>query len=90
MLFVEFSLYLASRFVGKLEEMVFVKLELKKGLEGVKEFQVVTKMCQTKRLLDHSLNLVHLEEKHIHPIGELFFSGWGIKRAFSDLFRCRS
>ena len=40
--------------------MVFVKFELKKVLLEVKEFQVVTKMCQMKRLLDHLLNLVHL------------------------------
>ena len=39
---------------------MFVKFELKKGLKEVKEFQVVTKMCQMKRLLDHLLNLVRL------------------------------
>ena len=44
---------------------MFVKFELKKGLKGVKEFQVVTRMCQMKRILDHSLNLVRLEEKHV-------------------------
>ena len=38
-----------------------MKFEFKKGLEGVKEFPVVTKMCQMKRLLDHSLNLARLE-----------------------------
>ena len=47
--------------------MVFVKFELKKGLKGVKEFQVVTKMCEMKRPLDHSLNLVRHEEKHVSP-----------------------
>ena len=35
---------------------MFVKFELKKRLSEVKEFQVVTKMCQMKRLVDHSLN----------------------------------
>ena len=39
---------------------MFAKFELKKGLKEVKEFQVVTKMCQMKRLLDHLLNLVRL------------------------------
>ena len=43
---------------------MFVSFELKKGLKGVKEFQVVTKMCRMKPLLDHSLNLVRLMEKH--------------------------
>ena len=63
MLFVEFSLY----FSENLKEKMFVKLELKNGLKEVKEFQVVTKMCQMKRQLDHSLNLVRLEEKHVSP-----------------------
>ena len=63
MLFVVFSL--ASRFVGKFGNGVCVKIELLKGLKGVKEFQVVTKMCRMKRLLDRSLNLVRLEEKHV-------------------------
>ena len=40
-----------------------MKFELKRGLKGLKDFQVLTKMCQIKRLLDHSLNLVRLEEK---------------------------
>ena len=44
---------------------MFVKFELKKGLKGVKEFQVVTKMSRVKRLLSHSLNSVRLEEKHM-------------------------
>ena len=47
--------------------MSFVKFELKKRLKEVKGFQVVTKMCQKKRLLDHSLNLVRFEEKHVSP-----------------------
>ena len=42
-----------------------MKFELKRGLKGLKDFQVLTKMCQIKRLLDHSLNLVRLEEKHV-------------------------
>ena len=37
-----------------------MKFEFEKGLKGVKEFQLVTKMCQMKLLLDHSLNLVRL------------------------------
>ena len=37
---------------------MFVKFELTKGLKGVKEFQVVTKIYRMKRLLDHSLDLV--------------------------------
>ena len=61
MLFVEFSLYLASRFVGKFEEVGFVRFDLTKKLKGVKEFLVVTKLCQMKRLLDRLLNLVRLE-----------------------------
>ena len=44
-----------------------MKLELKKGLKEAKEFQVVRRMCQMKVLLDHSLNLVRLEEKHVSP-----------------------
>ena len=44
-----------------LEEMMCVKFELKKGLKGVKEIQVVTKLRQMKRLLDRSLNLVRPE-----------------------------
>ena len=39
---------------------MFVKFELKKGLKEVKGFQVVTKMRQMKRLLNHLLNLVRL------------------------------
>ena len=39
---------------------MFVKFESKKGLKEVKEFQVVTKMCPMKRLLDHLLNLARL------------------------------
>ena len=58
----------------------FVKLELKEGLKEMKELQVVIKMCQMKHLLDHSLNLIRLEEKHVLPIRELFCNGWGIKR----------
>ena len=42
-----------------------MRFELRKGLKGVNEFQVVTKMWRMKRLLDHSLNLVRLEEKHV-------------------------
>ena len=48
---------------------MFVKLELKKVLREVKQFQVVTKMCQMKRLLDQLLNLVR------HPKMEMFCSG---------------
>ena len=62
MLLVEFSLYLASIFVGKyLEEKVFLIFELRKGLKGVKVFLVATKLSQMKRLLGLSLNLVHFE-----------------------------
>ena len=61
-LFVEFNLYLASRFVGKFGGKVFVKIELKKWLKEVKELQVRKKLCQMKRLLFHSLNLVRLAE----------------------------
>ena len=68
----------------------FVKLELNKGLKEVREFQIVIKRCQMKRLLDHSLSLLRSEEKHVSPIRELFCIVWGIKRFFSDLFRCRS
>ena len=50
---------------------MFVKFELKKGLKGVNEFQVVIKMCRMKRLLDHSLNLVRLEEKHVSSTKEV-------------------
>ena len=50
---------------------MFVKFELKKGLKGVNEFQVVKKMCRMKRLLDHSLNLVRLEEKHVSSTKEV-------------------
>ena len=39
---------------------MFVKLGLKKVLRLVKEFRVVTKMCQMKRLLGHLLSLVRL------------------------------
>ena len=35
------------------------------GIEGVKEFLVVTNLCQMKRLLYLSLNLVHFELKHL-------------------------
>ena len=31
--------------------MMFVRFELRKWLEGVKEFLVVTKLCQMKRVL---------------------------------------
>ena len=68
----------------------FVKLELKKGLKEVKEFQVVIKMCQMKRLFDHSLSLVYLGEKHVSPNKGVFCSGWEVESVFSDLFRCRS
>ena len=46
---------------------MFVKFLLNKGLKEVKEFQVVTMMCQMKLLWDHSLSLVRLEEKHASP-----------------------
>ena len=39
---------------------MFVKLGLKKMLREVKEFQVVTKMCQMKRLLGHLSSSVRL------------------------------
>ena len=61
MLLFEFSLYRASRFLENLKEMVFVRFELNKGLKGVKEFLVVTKLCQMILLLGRLLNLVHLE-----------------------------
>ena len=67
MLFVEFSLYLASRFVGKFEGKGVCEIGIKEGFKEVKEFQVVTKIRQMKRLLDHLLNLVRLEEKHVSP-----------------------
>ena len=44
-----------------------MKFLLNKGLKEVKEFQVVTMMCQMKLLWDHSLSLVRLEEKHASP-----------------------
>ena len=67
MLFVEFSLYLASRFVGKFERKGVCEIGVNEGLNEVKEFQVVIRMCQMKRLLDHLLNLIRLEEKHVLP-----------------------
>ena len=60
MLFVEFSLYLASRFVGKFEGKGVWEIGVKEGVDGSER---VIKMCQMKRLLDHLLNLVRLEEK---------------------------
>ena len=50
MFLVEIFSNLASRFVGKLGEMVFMKSELKKGLKGVTEFQVVIEMFHMKRV----------------------------------------
>ena len=38
-----------------------MRIELRKGLKGVKEFLVVIRLCQMKRLLDRLLNLVRLE-----------------------------
>ena len=38
--------------------MVF---ELRKGLNEVREYLVVTKLCQKKRILGRLLNLVRLE-----------------------------
>ena len=38
-----------------------MRLELWKGLKGVNEFLLVTKLCQMKRLLGRLLNLVRLE-----------------------------
>ena len=69
--------------------MVFLKFELKKGLNGVKEFRLVTKLFQMNCLLDHLPNLVHLSKSLCHPKWEMFCSSWGIKRIFSHLFRCR-
>ena len=40
---------------------MFVRFESGKGLKGVKEFLVVTNLCQIKRLLNRSLNSVRLE-----------------------------
>ena len=68
---------------------MFVKYQLKEGLKEVKEFQLVTKMCQMRRLHDHLLNWFTLSESLCHPKWEMFCSGWGIKRVFSELFRCR-
>ena len=61
MLLVESFRYIASRFVGKVGEIVFVRFDLRKGLREVKVFLVVTKLCQMRRLLDRALNFVHLE-----------------------------
>ena len=58
---------------------MFVKFELKKGLKGVKEFHVVTKMSRMKRLLDRSLNLVRLRKTMCHTVRELFCSVGGLK-----------
>ena len=60
MLFVEFSLYLASIFIGKLGGNGVCEIGVKKVLREVKKFQVVTKIFQMKRLLGHLLNLVRL------------------------------
>ena len=43
------------------KEMVLVKFDSGRGLREVKVFLVVISLCQMKRQLSRSLNLVHLE-----------------------------
>ena len=67
--------------------MLIVRLELKKGLKGVKEFLVVTKLCQLKCLLGRILIWFATRKSLCLSKWEVFCSGCGVERVFSDLFR---
>ena len=83
MAFVEFSLYLASRFIGNFGGIVFVNLELKKVLREVKEFQVVTKMFQIKMSIGSFFKFGSPWVKScVIQNGRCSVAAWGIKKGF--------
>ena len=90
MLFVEFSLYLASRFIGKFGGFGVCAIGVKEGVERSERVSGSDKYVSDETSIGSFIKIwFALGESLCHPKSEMFCSGWGVERVFSNLFRCR-